>query len=600
MSSFRIYGGLNFSANNNITKSYISNSEQMNINNYSGQPNSQEVYASHIDMSGNSILHTGTIYFQDGTSISSATGDTGDSYWEPTGLTGIQYGALSINNSNTGSIYTQNIQAKNIETNVNLYTNLTTGGSLTIGSTGTTCNISSSATFYNSAPVCGVTAINGNQLVNKSYVDSKTYQVLNFSPTEVTHIKKSIIYRYGNTITSTSITAKLDNAPTIPQVYTFGKQIANLWLTCSTGLNQLYYSTNGTSWGATTNNPFSSSTNSGVVNGLAWNGSRWVAVGKGTVGTNVYAQINYSDDGFSWNQQSPALSKYGPFGSGGTGYGVAWNGINMWVAVGGPSPSTYTGPTTIAWSTNNGLSWSSSTSPDAFGSGGTGYGVAYNGTMWVAVGKGSQTIAYSTNGKNWTGTGTGIFNQAHGVAWNGIMWVAVGDGNNEVGYSFNGTIWTGIGNKFSGVGYGVAWNGKLWVAVGTGTHSIIYSYNGLDWTPANSPMFSDSTYYAKGISWSGSMWFAVGLTSGTNSNIAYSIDGINWASATGVSTTADIVTSVAFNSARPNTITFNNSASGVITIPSNITLNSGDQLDVVCDSYYNAGGFTNCSISIDN
>jgi hypothetical protein len=30
----------------------------------------------------------------------------------------------------------------------------------------------------------------------------------------------------------------------------------------------------------------------------------------------------------------------------------------------------------------------------------------------------------------------------------------------------------------------------------------------------------------------------------------------------------------------------------------NITLIEGDQLDVVCDSYYNTG-FTNCSISID-
>jgi hypothetical protein len=107
-----------------------------------------------------------------------ATGDTGDSYWEPTGLTGIQYGALSINNSNTGSIYTQNIQAKNIETNVNLYTDLTTGGSLTIGSTGTTCNISSSATFYNSAPICDVTAISGNQLVNYNTLTGQSYTTL--------------------------------------------------------------------------------------------------------------------------------------------------------------------------------------------------------------------------------------------------------------------------------------------------------------------------------------------------------------------------------------------------------------------------------------
>ena len=77
MSSFRRYGGLNFSANHNITKSHILNSEKMNVNNCSGRENSKEVSASHIDMSGNSILHTGTIYFQDGTSITSANGVNG-------------------------------------------------------------------------------------------------------------------------------------------------------------------------------------------------------------------------------------------------------------------------------------------------------------------------------------------------------------------------------------------------------------------------------------------------------------------------------------------------------------------------------------------
>jgi microcystin-dependent protein len=103
MSTFRRYGGLNYAASNNVTRAYISNSEQMNINNYSGQPNSKEVFASHIDLSGNSILHTGAIYFQDGSSISSAinqgatgaqgsqgtpgtTGSTGPS--GPTGDTG--------------------------------------------------------------------------------------------------------------------------------------------------------------------------------------------------------------------------------------------------------------------------------------------------------------------------------------------------------------------------------------------------------------------------------------------------------------------------------------------------------------------------------
>lgn len=72
MSSFRRYGGLHFSSNSNITKSYISNAEQTNSNTAYGQKNSKEVFDSHVDLCGNSILHTGTIYFQDGTSMSTA------------------------------------------------------------------------------------------------------------------------------------------------------------------------------------------------------------------------------------------------------------------------------------------------------------------------------------------------------------------------------------------------------------------------------------------------------------------------------------------------------------------------------------------------
>jgi hypothetical protein len=90
MSTFRRYGGLNFSPNNNITKSYISNAEQTNSNTAYGQKNSKEVFDSHLDLSGNSILHTGTIYFQDGTSMSTAgnVGPLGPQGYQ--GATGVQ------------------------------------------------------------------------------------------------------------------------------------------------------------------------------------------------------------------------------------------------------------------------------------------------------------------------------------------------------------------------------------------------------------------------------------------------------------------------------------------------------------------------------
>jgi hypothetical protein len=87
MSSFRRFGGLNFSSNNNIVKSNISNANKLNITNKTGLPNSKQIFASHIDLSGNSILHTGTIYFQDGTSMSSSSSG-GSGTQGPQGYTG--------------------------------------------------------------------------------------------------------------------------------------------------------------------------------------------------------------------------------------------------------------------------------------------------------------------------------------------------------------------------------------------------------------------------------------------------------------------------------------------------------------------------------
>ena len=107
---------------------------------------------------------------------------------------------------------------------------------------------------------------------------------------------------------------------------------------------------------------------------------------------------------------------------------------------------------------------------------------------WVAVGEGTNTIAYSSDGINWNGvtnSSTTIFTgqgcMGHGVAWNGTMWVAVGQGTNSIAYSYNGMSWIPVSgsrtNIFLNAGRGVAWSGNLWVAVGNGNNSIAYSYD---------------------------------------------------------------------------------------------------------------------------
>ncbi len=355
--------------------------------------------------------------------------------------------------------------------------------------------------------------------------------------------------------------------------YTSGNGIAwngSIWVAVGAGVNTIAYSTDGINWNGVSNLFFG--------NSIAWNGSIWVAVGQGT------NSIAYSSDGINWNGVSNSITKLSASGN-----GIAWNG-SLWVAVGAGTsgiiaysrdginwngvtnsvssifvgvasttlvPNTITPPnpvivalafipspggSTISYSTifysNDGVNWN-----PAYGVTGTifsswGSGVAWNGSMWVAVGAGVNTIAYSINGKYWlpSNNSTYIFSTSgNDIAWNGSIWFAVGAGVNTIAYSPDGLNWNGVSNSttiFSTSGNGIAWNGSIWVAVGAGTsNTIAYSTDGNIWTGAtnsigggnSTTIFSTS---GNNIAWNGSMWVAVG--SGTNNTIAYSYDGKEW------------------------------------------------------------------------
>jgi len=171
--------------------------------------------------------------------------------------------------------------------------------------------------------------------------------------------------------------------------------------------------------------------------------------------------------------------------------------------------------------------------------------------MWVAVGSGTNTIAYSYDGINWTGLGNKIFSsQGNDVKWNGSIWVAVGSTPERIAYSSDGINWTGVtgSSDIFSSGSSVAWNGKIFVAVGSPkavfgggsssvkVYTIAYSYDGINWTGVT----GSKTILSPGqkVEWNGTIWVSVG--SGTNYSIAYSYDGSNnW---TGVVNSKDIFT----------------------------------------------------------
>lgn len=193
--------------------------------------------------------------------------------------------------------------------------------------------------------------------------------------------------------------------------------------------------------------------NTFVPNRIRYNGSnRWVAVGSNSAGTSFL----YSDNGYDWNA--------------GTGVSmvnvtdVAYGG-DKWVAVGSNNTP---GPSTIAYSLD-GIDWNQGT--NGFGAGDFGSGVAYNGTVWAAVGRSTIDLGYtqlvnalakySADGITWIDA---ITNQAFGpgwylkaVVWADDRWIATTDAYASPSFGFQPVTWryTSINtsNWFSGSGF---------------------------------------------------------------------------------------------------------------------------------------------------
>ncbi len=190
---------------------------------------------------------------------------------------------------------------------------------------------------------------------------------------------------------------------------------------------------------------------------------------------------------------------------------------NMIIAVG-------YGTNSIAYSFD-GVTWTGIDCTDIFSYGGC--GACSNGEMFIAVGWGTNSIAYSSDGVTWTGLGQDIFSSGgQGVNWNDAneIFIAVGYGTNSIAYSSDGVTWTGLGQDiFSNGAYRIASNDDIIVAVGYGTNSIAYSTDGVNWTGLGQDIFSDG---ACGVCWTGTMFVANGY--GDENFMAYSTDGINW------------------------------------------------------------------------
>jgi hypothetical protein len=288
-----------------------------------------------------------------------------------------------------------------------------------------------------------------------------------------------------------------------------------IWVAAGLSTNDyLAYSTDGINW--------TGLGKSFLVNGICWNGSKFVAVGN---------SFHYSTDGINWSSVYDINSWYC----------VAWNGTRF--VAGGFADSAH--PDRTFADSLDGVTWHIQSSAKL----GTAFTIAWNGSMFVAGGHDTygfgasygNNMAYSSDGLSWTGLGMSIFNNwCYGIATNGSIWIAVGgNAGNTIAYSYNGVDWTGLGNSiFSVLGQTVCWNGNMFVASGTGSsgteNKIAYSYNGIDWVGLGNPLSYGNNVQNSGycLNWDGTK-FLIGSGNmafpyTSLNTLGYSYDGINW------------------------------------------------------------------------
>jgi len=223
----------------------------------------------------------------------------------------------------------------------------------------------------------------------------------------------------------------------------------------------------------------------GILNGVTWTGSAFVAVGWFENTFTNLAQASAAGDAWStstWGD--PGLKP--PFG-------VAWSGATL--AAVGYNGGLFTSPDAGAWTAG------------ASGTGAFLHRVASSGALFVAVGDGG-TILTSPDGGAWTPRTSGTAQPLKGVTWDGARFLAVGGGGTIL-TSADGVTWSPATSGTTSALNGVASSGAGYVAVGDGG-AIVVSADGTTW----SAVPSGTTLPLNDVAWSGARFVAVGGLAG--------------------------------------------------------------------------------------
>jgi photosystem II stability/assembly factor-like uncharacterized protein len=188
----------------------------------------------------------------------------------------------------------------------------------------------------------------------------------------------------------------------------------------------------------------------------------------------------------------------------------------------------------IAYSDDDGITWSAvlnSTFPYFYSHI---YSIAYGGGRFVAVGAGGR-IAYSNDGETWTAVANQTFLYTSEGGWNSIAYgngrFVAGGNNGRMTYSDDGgETWTMIADSkfpldsYDGIRIITYGDGKF--IVGGGFGRMTYSDDGVTWTAVANSMFPS---YIDNIAYGGDCFVTSSWSTEKQSLIIYSsYDGINW------------------------------------------------------------------------
>jgi hypothetical protein len=265
---------------------------------------------------------------------------------------------------------------------------------------------------------------------------------------------------------------------------------------------------------------------------VAFGADRFVTVGGGCLPpyTSCPARIEVMKSDRTWKTiVGPTdMNTYNWLG------GVASNGKNLWVAVGGLGPviTSSDGDTWTFLMANAGMTK---------GLRDVAYGVISGQGFFVAVGDGGAR-AYSTDGMAWTVTddGSSASNGFTSVAFGKGSFVAVGSGG-RVSVSSDGKSWADTSGTFADAIYGIAFGAGDFCVIDDGT--VYSSTDGSSWpwtggAATNGPQ--NIVHYSP---------FMTGLFLGLSwtNGIRTSPDGHTWTTATVTTNTDSALESIAFS-----------------------------------------------------